>query len=260
VGIEGILRGKFEFRGGRVSGWVEDNLGPPKGPLELSITRHGQPIASYELRKKRTERNFRFVFDAGNSFTGAEILREDVKILVRNTRGDTGRLPIEGVNALEFIRETLGAPVDIAFDLSFAHGGNARQFLRDGWSYQEQNFIWMVDTESFISVPAPGTIGKYFLRLSLAPLIHERRAEIQNLDIYINERLVGAYCCRTTGNQFLEYPVDLGVIRLSPQLSMRLYHPDAVRPFDIVGGRDKRLLSFAAIRITLVRVLGERPA
>jgi hypothetical protein len=100
-----------------------------------------------------------------------ELFKDEVRILVRNLRGNSGTLLIEGANPLELIRDVAGVPATTILDLSFVRNGNARPYLVIGWIDSDETFTWAVGYDSYVIIDRPEEPGTYALRISASALL-----------------------------------------------------------------------------------------
>jgi hypothetical protein len=271
------LFGYFELRVDRIVGWVEDTydsdiksmqievLGRwPRqfdgGEADVASTRiwasgHGRVVASCTATAQPDNRRFVFSLSVEDRFTGADLVREEVTVMARASNGNSGRVLLDGATQLELIREHLGAPAVVIFDLDFSRGGNAGPYLSGGWSGLEADFTWTENDDSFISFDTPAEPGAYVLRMTAGSLVREPRRPVQKLMVFINATQVADIVSDRSPAQFHECKFPHEAFASELRSTLRLHHPDAMRPSDLGGSADRRRLAFYFKRVTLVRLL-----
>ncbi len=252
--VYGTLRGSFEFRFNQMVGWVDDPHGPAIGPLRIRIMRYNKLITSLELTRADRKSRYKFVIDATGLFHGRELLNDTIRVVAANAEGETGLIRLDGGSALELIHDHLGLPADPIVDLSFARGGNARNFLGEGWSAAEDEFTWTEGDDSYISIDRPEVEGPLAVRVSTGAFIHHPTVTSQILEVSIS----GAFLFRTEFTFahacFFETAFETSILPDANELLIRLHHPDACRPSDVFAkSRDQRRLAFSFRRFALVR-------
>ena len=279
VGMNSLF-GYFELRVDRIVGWVKDAYDSdvasmqievigrwPRqldgGEAEVASTRiwasgRGRVVASCTATAQPDNRRFVFSLPVEGRFTGAELVREEVTVMARASNGNSGRVLLDGATQLELIREHLGAPATVIFDLDFSRGGNAKPYRGAGWSGVETDFTWTEDDDSFISFDTPAEPGAYVLRMTAGSLIREPRLPVQKLVVFINGAQVAHIVSDESHARFHECKFPHEAFASAPRTTLRLHHPDAVRPSDLGDSADRRRLAFYFKRLTLVRQLPPR--
>jgi hypothetical protein len=133
--------------------------------------------------------------------------------------------------------------------LSFALGGSAEPFKRAGWVGAEAKHCWMLGPESALSItpdltPRERAGAGLRLKLRLRPFIVPGRLERQRLAIAVNGRDLLETALTEPGEVACDIPAALAFAPTG--LEIRLRHPDAARPADLLAGSaDRKALSFA---------------
>jgi hypothetical protein len=265
VGMNSLF-GYFELRVDRIVGWVEDAYDSDITSMQIEVLGRWPrqldgveadvaSIASCTATAQPDNRRFVFSLSVEDRFTGADLVREEVTVMARASNGNSGRVLLEGATQLELIREHLGAPAVVIFDLDFSSGGNARPYLGGGWSGLEADFTWTENDDSFISFDTPAEPGAYVLRMTAGSLVREPRRPVQKLMVFINATQVADIVSDQSPAQFHECKFAHEAFASELRSTLRLHHPDAVRPSDLGDSADRRRLAFYFKRMTLVRLL-----
>jgi hypothetical protein len=257
LGVRGDrLVGYFSILGDRLAGLVDAGFFDGDASLEILVRRAPVVIASCRAWPERGDGGFRFMMPIDGRFKAAELLAESVTVVVRNKRGEAGTMRLDGAAQLELIREHLGVPCEPVIDLDFAHGGNAQPYLGAGWSSAERDFTWTEDDESTISFDAPSEPGTYALRLTSGAFLPKPNIERQDMQILVNDELVGTVAMTDAHMQYDEVRFSGDLLLAGPRVMLRFLHPDAGRPSDFYGeSKDHRRLAFCVRRLSVVRLL-----
>jgi hypothetical protein len=223
--------------------------------MQIGVPGRDRVIASCAATAQPENRRFVFSLPVEGRFTGAELVREEVAIIARDSDGNSGRVLLDGATQLELIREHLGAPAIVILDLDFSRGGNAKPYLGAGWSGVETDFTWTENDDSFISFDTPAEPGAYVLRMTAGSLIRESRLPTQKLVVFINATQVAHIDSDESHARFHECKFPHEAFASASRTTLRLHHPDAVRPSDLGDSADSRRLAFYFKRLTLVRLL-----
>jgi hypothetical protein len=224
--------------------------------FEILVRRDTVVIASCRATPEPGDGGFRFMMPIEERFKAVELLAESVTVAVRNKRGEAGTMRLDGAAQLELIREHLGAPCEPVIDLDFAQGGNAPRYLGVGWSSAERDFTWTEDDESVLSFDAPSEPGTYAVRLTSGAFLPKPKLERQDMQILVNDELVGAVAMTEAHMQYDEVRFSGDLLRAGPRTTLRLLHPSAGRPSDFyAASKDLRRLAFCVRRLSIVRLL-----
>jgi hypothetical protein len=253
--VEGALSGYFELRLDRIVGWATDGYDSAAAWMRIEVLRRGRVIAACDAVREPHNKRFGFSLPVGGLFEGAELVTEDVYVTARDSRGATGRVLLDGAAQLELIRDHLGTPAVTVLDLDFAADGNARPYLGAGWSGAERDFTWTADLDSFVSFDAPREPGTHALRLTAGAIIHRPEVPRQDLDIFLNETQIAHFVYTEGFVQFQESRFDHAAFGAAPRATLRLHHPEAVRPSELFGRPDQRRLAFNCKRLSIARLL-----
>jgi hypothetical protein len=127
--------------------------------------------------------------------------------------------------------------------IDFLPGGNAKQFLADGWSFQEPIGIWTVGTESSLSLPPAATSGAHCLSIKLFPLIHPPTVARQRFELILNGRAIHKDEIET-GERRITCVVPEGLLNTRVDNKLVILHPDAAIPREVSPkGLDSRRLA-----------------
>jgi hypothetical protein len=217
--------------------------------------RSGRLIASVAATAQPENRRFVFSLPVEGRFTGAELVREDVTVVARDCDGNGGRVLLDGATQIELLRENLGVPAVVVLDLDFSYGGNAKRFLGAGWSGTEADFTWTEGDDSFIDFDTPAEPGTYALRMTAGSFIRKPDLPARELVMFINATDLAHFVSTESHAQFHECKFPHEAFASAPHTTLRLHHPDAMRPSDFSESADSRLLAFCFKRLTLVRLL-----
>jgi hypothetical protein len=249
------LSGYFELRVDRIVGWVQDAYGSDVTHMQIEVLRGGRLIASVAATAQPEQRRFVFSLPVEGRFNGVELVREEVTVVARDCDGNGGHVLLDGATQLELLREHLGVPAVVVFDLDFSYGGNAKPYLGDGWSGTEVDITWTEGDDSFISFDTPVEPGTYALRMTAGSLIYKPDLPARKLLMFINATQVACFVSTESHAQFHECKFPHEAFTCAPRTTLRLHHPDAVRPSDLGESADNRLLAFCFKRLTLVRLV-----
>ena len=118
------------------------------------------------------------------------------------------------------------------FRIDFLPGGNARQFLRDGWSFQEPIGIWAVGVQSSLELPPASTSKADHLLIKLSPRIHSAKSFHQRLQLILNGKAIYSEQLKPTAAQ-ITCTIPEGLLETEGNNLLLISHPDAVAPRDI---------------------------
>jgi hypothetical protein len=253
-GVEGTLTGCFELRVDRIVGWVTDSFERAISRIHIEVLYHGRIIAARPATWRPEHWRFEFNIPIEGRFTSADLVTEDVTIIARDDRGNTGRMLLDGATQLELIREHLGVPCVTVLDLDFSSDGNARPYLGDGW-WAEEGSTWTTDDESLLSFDASAEPGIHALRLTAGAFIQKPELPRQTLKVFLNDTPIDDIVYTEPHAQFREIKFAAEALGAGPRATLRLHHPDAARPSEIKGSPDIRRLAFNFKRVTIVRLL-----
>lgn len=136
-------------------------------------------------------------------------------------------------------------------ELSFTSEGNAEPYLGDGWSGAEDEFTWTEDDESEVYIPRPTGPGPFMLRLSYGVCVAPK-VPLQRLEVYLNDSRIGTLDVGEDGPDECEFVLESSAFGTLSMATLRLHHPDALRPIEHFDIEDSRRLAFAFRSITLL--------
>jgi hypothetical protein len=135
--------------------------------------------------------------------------------------------------------------------IDFRPGGNARQFLRDGWSFQERVGIWAIGPESSLSMPPVSTAGPHRLSIKVFPMIRPPNVPYQRVELRVNgqalhNQKLGA------GERQIDCVIPQGLLHTTTNNELVVSHPDATAPSRILlQSADSRPLALCFERLEL---------
>ena len=223
--------------------------------MQIEFLHRGSQIASFAATRHPEFGRFVFSYPIEGRFTGAELVREDVIIMARDSDGNTGRLLLDGAAQIELIREHFDVPCVTSLDLDFSRGGNASLYLGAGWSKAETDFTFTENIDSFVTFNTPIKSGLYALRITLGALVRKPDIPTQDLNIIVNGIQVACIYFTEPHVQFHECKFLHEAFGQEPLTTVRFHHPDAARPVDFGINEDTRRLAFSFKRMTIVRLL-----
>jgi hypothetical protein len=118
--------------------------------------------------------------------------------------------------------------------LGLCAGGDGLGALGEGWSGAEPKHHWMVGAESTLRLPAVAGRGDGVLRLGVTPHVFGDVLVRQRLLVKVNGHFVREFY--VTLEAVLGCDVPAAWIGRAGGDVVRLVHPDAVAPCDLVGG------------------------
>jgi hypothetical protein len=136
------------------------------------------------------------------------------------------------------------------FDFDFGIGGRGQPFLREGWASPESGFTWTAASMCRLELPKPDDVGSYRLRFTVGPYVANERHPLQRLTVISGGIDLGT--ATATERSLIEFDVPQPVLGGRDMVELMLVLPDAVRPRDVTGGVDERLLAFAVERLELL--------
>ncbi len=249
------LEGIYDIRGDVLFGAVEKAAPFFSGlGMKVEALRGADVIASCDAVEVPGHTKMRFTLAFGGRFTVAELAREQVRLVARNERGDSGVLALDGATRVELIRDYMGVQVEPILNLDFAAGGNARPHLGVGWAGAEAMFTWAIDDVSVVNLPRDLTAGVYFARIVCGAFVTDFLRS-QPMEIFLNEHPVGAFIDDSPAFQFREFRFELATDPAAGDFSLRFEHPGAARPSDLAATDDRRRLAFRFRSMSFVKAL-----
>jgi hypothetical protein len=146
--------------------------------------------------------------------------------------------------------------VELELTIGFAANGNSLGYLGGGWARAEPEFTWTTGSESHLMLTRSKQPGDYILTLDVVPFLHPPELPTQRLTVTVNDTVVGASQLDRGG--LLGYRIPESVMRAADRILITLLHPDAVRPVDLGGSVDDRLLAFSLSEARLYRLVDEQ--
>lgn len=118
------------------------------------------------------------------------------------------------------------------FRIDFLPGGNALQFLQDGWSFQEPIGIWAVGAQSALDLPPAATSQADHLLIKLLPRAISPKASRQRLELVLNGQVLLSEELPINAAR-IACAVPQGLLRTEGNNHLVISHPDAVAPRDV---------------------------
>ena len=138
-------------------------------------------------------------------------------------------------------------------EMAFGMEGNSHMYVREGWSGPEAGYTWTAGHLSRLQFPRPVRVGAYRLRVLGRPYIwigSDDQVHPQRLLLQVNGLECGAVT--VTGEPaVLECDLPWSTFAGSDEVELVWSLPDAVRPSEVKGIADDRLLAFRFERIEL---------
>ncbi|MGI3778304.1 MAG: hypothetical protein ACRYGC_13520 [Janthinobacterium lividum] len=119
-----------------------------------------------------------------------------------------------------------------------------------GWSFAETGGAWTEGHASDLLVPEPPDAPCHTLLLRVAPFLGGGVA-MQRLVVRVDGTQVGAF--DVGGPQTVSCEVPEAVLRRDGAMRIAFEQPDAMRPADVGGSEDRRLLGFMHERLVMRR-------
>jgi hypothetical protein len=135
--------------------------------------------------------------------------------------------------------------------IDFLQGGNAQQFLLEGWSFQEPIGIWAVGAESSLLLPPPETSAAHRMTIKLFPLISPPKLLRQRIELTLNGTVVHRDEI-DAGKRQISCVIPEGLLSTQAENRLVVSHPDAAAPLDVAAqGQDSRQLAVCFIVLEL---------
>ena len=134
-------------------------------------------------------------------------------------------------------------------EIDFSRGGNATDFIWEGWSSPEDHARWTCKRNAIIVLPLEAPPKKpLVLQAHLEPLLVPGQIEAQNVNIYIDDRKLGSWFVKKAGVFKVKIPKKL---THDSRMRIRFELPDAASPASFGKSKDTRDLgvAFRSIRI-----------
>jgi hypothetical protein len=248
--------GKYEFLGRRCVGTVFDRFNPPSHPITLALESvHGETLQTKELMRSNQYDRYEFALDLVDGIEPREFLVERVAFYARNAYGLRGKLAIDGGSQLTLIREHFGKPRTVIFDLDFTRGGNAAQYLGEGWSGPEAKLCCNDGPRAVLTVPAAlSSADRYELTISCLPFLHPPQVADQRMILHTNGYMHQA-SLDARHLEFFSFIFPQGALADADTAVLDFEFPDCFRPADLNVNKDHRLLAFGFKQMVLSRLL-----
>ena len=135
--------------------------------------------------------------------------------------------------------------------VDFSEGGNSAAFRGQGWSGQEQRFVWTIGNESeLIFEPAPQQ-QPLLAKLSVGPFIAPPALAVQRLTVLANDHEIGSF--ELAKAETLECAIPAAAVADQERLRLAFRHPDAASPAETKpDNTDARQLAVAFFSVELL--------
>jgi hypothetical protein len=136
--------------------------------------------------------------------------------------------------------------------LDFSLTGNARPFLREGWSFPEAKGTWAIGNTSVIALPPSVHSGQYELHFTVVPMVWRPMVEQQRFSLRINGLLVLEGTAVREGITQFSCTIPRGAMSAVGVNRLEIMHGDAVAPSAVGESGEQRVLSlrFVEMRVT----------
>ncbi len=136
-------------------------------------------------------------------------------------------------------------------DLQFCQGGNATEFVSEGWAGPNETFTWTLGYQSSISVPTPKEQRNFRLTIRALPFIVPKHVEHQRLVVMINQRFAGYFVLSSPDEQtlILDLPWQMLSGRIVTTFAFQM--PDATSPAEAGLSGDTQTLGVAFAALTI---------
>lgn len=128
-----------------------------------------------------------------------------------------------------------------------------RRHLDDGWHVESSGIAWSVQNEARMTLPLPPSGEDWTFRVRLKPFLVPGKLERQRLIVREGQDTLGEW--EFTELRFTD--IEWQVSRTGPgddeERVLRFILPDAVSPFSLDSGQDKRALGVAINRVIIER-------
>jgi hypothetical protein len=139
----------------------------------------------------------------------------------------------------------------------FGLTGNARPYLREGWSLIEADFTWIEGHRGRLVLPLDARPHDLVLEITVEPMVVPPVLREQTLRVLVNGVVVAEERCTGTCTLGLEIPAD--ALAGATALDIVFECPDAVSPAALGENPDTRLLGIGLHDLLLLWVAREAP-
>jgi hypothetical protein len=250
----GGLSGTYELRGDAIGGWVSRIPFSSNAGLRVEVQRCGETIAMCEVCQIQGRKVLPFTIPIEGRFTSEELVRQSVTVVARTNRGDTGTIQMDSANSWELTKLYLGEPIEVVFELDLTGSRPRSPLMKEGWFPTADQWTWTKNDDSVVQFATPTLPGDYVLRFRAGAFI-TNSTDIQSMEIYLDDLLLGSFSTRSEVSEFREYRFDGGLFSGSASSILRLHHSTAAAPSHDSIVHDTRRLAFSFRRLSLYRVL-----
>ena len=248
--------GEYELRGQRCIGVINDECHPTSRPLLIQLeTNQRALLKEIEVPYDRTYRRYEFALDLDGSATPRDLLRERVCLYATNAFGLRSKLALDGASQLSLIREHLGKPRVVLFDLDLTRGGNGIEFMREGWNGPELQVCCSEGSRSVIEVPvAASPADRHELTMECFPFLAPPSIDEQRMTVRVNGFPQEA---SHDGKMldFFSFIIPANVMDTRDTTLIEFDFPNCYAPIDLNVNKDVRRLAFGFKQVVLARLL-----
>ena len=247
--------GKFELLGARCVGTVSDRWSPLSRPMTIEVESAQRHVVKTLSVPPTRRGHYEFGFEIAPGMDPKAFLSEGLRLFATNAFGLRGRLALDGGSQLALIREHIGKPRDVVFDLDFTRGGNAQSYMVEGWSGPEATLTCSDGKRSVLQLPAPlRKTERYELTMTCFPFLFPPRIADQRMVLTLNGCVHNA-SRDARSLEFVSFACPAGSLEDAESALLEFAFPDCTRPKDLNINQDSRLLAYGFKRIVLARLL-----
>ena len=248
--------GKYELLGRRCIGTVQDRWSPTSSPMVIEVESvHRQVLQTLSVRATNDHGRYDFAFELESGMEPRAFLSDQIGLYARNVYGLRGKLPLDGGSQLALIREHLGKPRTVLFDLDFTRGSNAQACMVEGWGAPEPKVCCSDGPRAVLRVPVPLRMAdRYELTITCFPFLFPPRVADQRMILSMNE-YVHTASLDARALEFFSFIFPDGSLNDSDAALLKFEFPDCTCPNDLHINEDTRLLAFGFKQMVLARLL-----
>jgi hypothetical protein len=135
-------------------------------------------------------------------------------------------------------------------EIDFRQGGNALEFMMEGWSSQEEDFTWTDKKNAIIVLPLEKALRTpHVLKAHLGPYLANGQIERQDVNIYINGRRAGSWQVKSSGSFTMKIPEQFND---DSRMRIRFELPNAASPDSFGLSKDVRNLGVGLQKMEII--------
>jgi hypothetical protein len=248
------FEGIYEPSNNHILGYITDPSEARRYPPSAINVLLGGEAAGATTEFNQAGRGWRFKVAFLTPITAQDVLHERIKVVALDQRGGRSELKIDGAVQLSYVREALAPPSETELLIEFGEGGNSLNYVRDGWSGQEQQHTWTDGHRSTIALPFGLPASRYAVEILAWPFVVPEKIPAQTMHATIADTLLKTFHV-IGGQNLLEFEIPSELSQAGEAI-ISLDLPVATRPSDVTSTPDGRRLAFAFRRLKLKRYLG----